>query len=477
MVKSEEAMKSYPTVLLMNPIEEGQDYVVDVDPVISRHTGGKTKIGIFPPLGMTYVAAVLREHNIPATILDPIPEGYSFERALEYARSFDVIIITLAASNAQGAYRFFSSLKDKVRIFMGTHATALADYILKKGYCDIIIRGEPEYTTLETIKNLHNLESVLGVSYRKGGKMVSNEDRPLIENLDDLPFPARDLTDNMKYHIVSFPGKPVAMVLTSRGCPFECTFCATHLFYKRKRNVRSPENVVKEVEKIVHDYGITHIFFIDDTFTIGEKRIVKLCQLLQEKELKIEWICLGRVDTVTEPMLREMKEAGCKEIIYGIESASPTVLAKIKKDITIEQMEMAVTTTKNLKIRVSLFFMFGNPGDTLQSIRETSRLARRLNPNFASFNIATPDPGTPLFESFKERFAEETFETFDRLNTSFSMCEVPADQLRRELIRAYLLYYCRPTYWLHLLKYLISDPLNAPSILRLFYRQAMSVLS
>ena len=307
--------------------------------------------------------------------------------------------------------------------------------------------------------------------------MVSNEDRPLIENLDDLPFPARDLTDNMKYHIVSFPGKPVAMVLTSRGCPFECTFCATHLFYKRKRNVRSPENVVKEVEKIVHDYGIAHIFFIDDTFTIGEKRIVKLCQLLQEKKLKIEWICLGRVDTVTESMLREMKEAGCKEVIYGIESASTTVLTMIKKDITIEQMEMAVTTTKNLKIRVSLFFMFGNPGDTLQSIRETSRLARRLNPNFASFNIATPDPGTPLFESFKERFAEETFETFDRLNTSFSMCEVPADQLRRELIRAYLLYYCRPTYWLHLLKYLISDPLNAPSILRLFYRQAMSVLS
>jgi len=126
--------------------------------------GGKTKIGIFPPLGMTYVAAVLRQHKIPVKILDPVPAGYNFEQALEYARNFDVIIITLAASNAQGAYRFFSSLKDKVRIFMGTHATALADYILEKGYCDIIIRGEPEYTTLETIKNLHNLESVLGVS-------------------------------------------------------------------------------------------------------------------------------------------------------------------------------------------------------------------------------------------------------------------------------------------------------------------------
>ncbi|KPJ58403.1 MAG: hypothetical protein AMJ42_03315, partial [Deltaproteobacteria bacterium DG_8] len=326
-------------VLLMNPIEEGQKYVVDVDPVISRHTGGKTKIGIFPPLGMAYVAAVLRENKIHVQILDPIPEGYSFEKALRYARNFDVIIITLAASNAQGSYRFFSYLKDKVRIFMGTHATALADYILEKGYCDIIIRGEPEYTTLETIENLRNLEGVLGISYRKGEKVFRNEDRPLIKNLDELPFPARDLVDNSKYHIVSFPGKPIAMVLTSRGCPFECTFCATHLFYKRNRNVRSPENVVKEVEEIVSKYRINHIFFIDDTFTIGEKRIIALCQLLQEKKLGIEWICLGRVDAVTELMLGEMKKAGCKEVIYGIESASPIVLANIKKNITLGQME------------------------------------------------------------------------------------------------------------------------------------------
>jgi radical SAM superfamily enzyme YgiQ (UPF0313 family) len=365
--------KTSPNVLLMNPIEEGQNYVVDVDPVISRHTGGKTKIGIFPPLGMTYVAAILRKQNIPVRILDPIPQGYSFRDALAYARNFDVIIITLAASNAQGSYRFFSHLKDKVRIFMGTHATALSDYILEKGYCDIIVRGEPEYTTLETVQKLAHLEGVKGVSYRKDGNVLKNADRPLIENLDDLPFPARDLVNNAHYRIVSFPGKPVAMVLTSRGCPFECTFCATHLFYQRKRNVRSVENVVQEVETIVRDFGINHIFFIDDTFTIGEKRVVALCRLIQERRIAIEWICLGRVDTVTEPMLTEMKRAGCREIIYGIESASPAVLATTKKNITLEQMERAVTVTKNLGIRVSLFFMFGNPGDTLESIRETSR--------------------------------------------------------------------------------------------------------
>jgi radical SAM superfamily enzyme YgiQ (UPF0313 family) len=469
--------KTSPNVLLMNPIEEGQNYVVDVDPVISRHTGGKTKIGMFPPLGMTYVAATLREHNIPVHILDPIPQGYSFKDALAFAQNFDVLIITLAASNAQGSYRFFSHLKDKVRIFMGTHATALSDYILEKGYCDIIVRGEPEYTTLETVQKLAHLECVKGISYRKDGTILKNADRPLIENLDELPFPARDLVNNDCYRIVSFPGKPVAMVLTSRGCPFECIFCATHLFYKRKRNVRSVENVVQEVEHIVRDFGINHIFFIDDTFTIGEKRIVALCNLLQERKITIEWICLGRVDTVTEPMLTAMKRAGCKEIIYGIESASPAVLATTKKNITLEQMEQAVTVTKNLGMRVSLFFMFGNPGDTLESIRETSRLARKLNPNFASFNIATPDPGTPLFETVKDQCDIETFETFDRLNTNFSMCEVPAPQLRRELVKAYLLYYGRPVYWFTLLKYLVRDPRNAPTMLRLFYRQAMSVLT
>jgi len=470
-------MPQYPTVLLMNPIEEGQDYVVDVDPVISRHTGGKTKIGMFPPLGMTSIAALLRENDIPVTILDPIPEGYSFEEALRFAREFDVIIITLAASNAQGSYRFFSHLADKVRIFMGTHATALSQHILEKGYCDIIVRGEPEYTTLETIQNLSNLKGVLGVSYREEGRVVNNADRPLIENLDDLPFPARDLVDNSKYRIVSFPGEPVAMVLTSRGCPFDCTFCATHLFYKRKRNVRSVENVVAEIEDIVRNYGINHIFLIDDTFTIGEKRVISLCQLIQERELAIEWICLGRVDTVTEPMLNAMQKAGCKEIIYGIESASPAVLATTRKNITLEQMHNAVKMTKDLGIRVSLFFMFGNPGDTLESIRTTSRLARKLNPNFASFNIATPDPGTPIFEEMKDQLGIESYETFDRLNTNFSMCEVPAHQLRRELVKAYLLYYGRPSYWFNLLRYLVSDPRNAPTMIRLFYRQALSVLT
>jgi len=317
-----------PKVLLMNPIEEGQNYVVDIDPVISRHTGGKTKQGCFHPLGLTYIAAILREHDIPVKILDPVPQGYTFESALDYAKNFDVIIIPLAASNAQGTYRFFSLLKGKKKIFMGTHATALAEYILRKEYCDIIIRGEPEYTTLEAIQNLNNLEGILGVSYRRGETVVHNTDRPLIQNLDDLPFPARDLVDNSLYHIVNFPNKPTAMVLTSRGCPFECTFCATHLFYKRTRRVRSPENVVKEVEEIVHKFGIDHIFFADDTFTIGEKRIIRLCQLLQERKLNITWACMGRVDTITEPILLAIKNAGCKEIAFGIESASPEVLDK-----------------------------------------------------------------------------------------------------------------------------------------------------
>jgi len=461
----------------MNPIEEGQTYAVDVDPVISRHTGGKTKIGLFPPLGMTYVAAVLRTHGIPVRILDPVPQKYTFHQALKVAQHFDVVIITLAATNAQGSYRFFSYLKDKVRIFMGTHATALSDYILQQGFCDIIIRGEPEYSVLETVQSLPNLDDILGISYRKNGQIVVNPDRPLIEDLDALPFPARDLIDNSLYRIVAFPNKPVALVLTSRGCPFECTFCATNLFYKRHRHVRSPENVVREVEEIVKIFGIDRIFFIDDTFTIGEERIIRLCQLLQEKKLGIKWICLGRVDTVTAPMLRAMKAAGCVEIIYGIESASPVVLEKTKKKITWEQMEFAVKKTTERGIRVSLFFMFGNPGDTLDSIRETARLARVLNPQFASFNIATPDPGTPLFEELKDKLAQETFERFDRLNTNFSMCGISPKQLRKELIRAYLLFYVRPTYWLVLLRYVLKDPLNAPAMFKIFYRQAINVLS
>ncbi len=469
-------MENAPRVLLMNPIEEGQDYVVDVDPVVSRHTGGKTKIGVFYPLGMTYVAAVLREHDIPVEILDPIPDGYTFESALAHAEGFDVIIMALAASNAGGAYRFFSPLKDKTRIFMGTHATALDVRILEEDYCDIIIRGEPELTALEAIRNLNNLADVEGVSFKNGSEVVRNPDRPLNRNLDDLPLPARDLVDNSKYHIVSFPGRPTAMVLTSRGCPFSCTYCATHLFYKHRRNVRSPEAVVNEVEHVVKTYGISNFFFADDTFNIGEKRVVEICDLLQERKLPIQWLCLGRVDTMTEPMIRAMARAGCKEILYGIESASPDVQEQTKKNITREQMTNTVSLTLKAGIRVSAFFMFGNPGDTLESIRETSALARTLNPTFASFNISTPDPGTELYESVKDRVTGNTFEKFDRLNTDISICDIPAEQLRKELVKAYLLFYFRPSFWFSLLRFISSDLLNAPTILKVFYRQAMNVL-
>ena len=465
-----------PRVLIMNPIEEGQNFVVDVDPVVSRHTGGKTKIGIFFPLGMTYVAAILRENNIPVSILDPIPEGYTFESALTYALDFDVIIITLAASNAQGTYRFFSLLPDKIKIFMGTHAAAQHEFILEKGYCDIIIRGEPEYSVLETIQNLDHLEVVKGISFRNENGVVQNPDRPPNKNLDELPLPARDLVDNSKYRLVSFPGQPTAMVLTSRGCPFKCTYCATHLFYKHRRNVRSAESVVQEVEHIVTKYNIHNIFFADDTFNIGESRVVKLCNLLQEKKLLINWLCLCRVDTMTEPMINAMAKAGCREILYGIESASPEVLSQTQKNITPQQMERAVSLTIKAGIRVSAFFMFGNPGDTLESIRATSAFARKLNPTFASFNIATPDPGTSLYESLKNRLKNETFEKFDRLNTDFSLCDVPAAQLRKELVKAYLRFYCRPSFWFSLIRFIASDPLNAPSMIKIFYRQAKNVL-
>ncbi len=465
-----------PRVLLMNPIEEGQDFVVDVDPVVSRHTGGKSKIGTFFPLGMTYVAAILRENNIPVKILDPVLEGYTFESALTYALDFDVIIITLAASNAQGTYRFFSRLPDKIKIFMGTHAAAQHEFILEKGCCDIIIRGEPEFSVLETIQNLDHLELVKGISFKNENGVVKNSDRPLNEKLDELPLPARDLVDNSKYRLVSFPGQPTAMILTSRGCPFKCTYCATHLFYKHRRNVRSPESVVEELEHIVTTYNIRNIFFADDTFNIKESRVVEICNLMRDKNLSINWLCLCRVDTMTEPMIKAMAEAGCKEILYGIESASPEVLLQTQKNITPEQMERSVSLTINAGIRVSAFFMFGNPGDTLESIRSTSALARKLNPTFASFNIATPDPGTELYESLKERLQNETFEKFDRLNTDFSLCDVPATQLRRELVKAYLRFYCRPSFWFSLIKFIANDPLNAPSMIKIFCRQAKNVL-
>ncbi len=429
--------------LLMNPISKKSPYSISVDPVIARHVGGRTKTSAWYPIGLAYVAAMIRTGGFHVEVIDPVPQGYTYESVIKKAKEFDIVFCALAPENEQDTFDLYKELIGIRRIYFGTYATAISQDLLKDNRCDIVIKGEPEITSLEVVKNINGLALIRGISYRDNGRIIDNGNRPLIENLDSIPFPARDLIDNNLYTHMSFIGNPVGLILSSRGCPFNCIFCATHLFYGKIWRARSAENVVLELKEMVSLYNLKHIIFMDDTFPVDSKRVFDICDGIIKAGLKIKWGCLARPDkSMTQAMLLRMKEAGCVEIRYGVESGVQRILDNICKDLTLHEIEDVISRTTKAGIKVLCFFMIGNPGETHETIHDTVRFAKRLKADFATFSIATPYAGTRLFE--------ETGVKGDRLSDiskwNFSVCNMSLEELRKELKHAYLSYYFRPKY-------------------------------
>ncbi len=462
-------------IILLNPIKRGQNFNVNVDAVIARHTGSRSKGGDFSPLGLTYIAALLRENGFDVRVLDPYPERIGFDKTIEICKEYDMVAMPLATLNASGAFELFENLKDKNRVFLGTYASSVADFLLAKGRCDIVAIGEPEESMLELCKSGGNPESIKGLFYYDGKNVVKNRARPLIENLDLLPVPARDLIRNELYSEVIF-GKPTALLLGARGCPFPCTFCATRLMYGKSVRERSVENITKELRDIIENHHLEHIFFIDDTFTITEKRVVELCDAIIASGLKFKWVCNGRVDRVTPVMLRAMKRAGCIEIRYGVESASKEVLKKIKKNISLDQVDYAIKETKKTGIAPSCFFMIGNPGETVEDIRNTVSYAIKLKPYYAVFNISIPMPGSELFDSGTETALKGLDEKYDTVNSSGASGALSGEVLNKELLRSYLRYYLNPNYLGQLFSQLIQSPSDVVPVFRMLLRGAKEIL-
>ena len=473
-------------VLLLTPFpfKGGERYNVNVDATISRHSGAKTKSGVFFPTGLAYISSVLKQDGFDVQLADAIPQDYQTDAVLELARQSDILVMPVASTRYSDTTEFLKSQKAKIRIGISNFASLFADKLLNEDICDIIVHGEVEYTCLEVAKAYRStgepdLSGICGISYLDEGRVRQTPARALTKDLDSIPFPDREGMDHSVYTDVAFLGSPTAYVLTARGCPFKCTFCSTHLTYNYAAYYRSPENVVAEVEEVVGKHGVKNIYFIDDTFTLKPRRIEKICDLLIERELNktIQWACLGRLDIINDTVLQKMKEAGCIEIRFGVESGNDRILEIIKKNLTVAQIERGVSLMKKHGIRYTLFFMLGNPGETQKTVRDTIRFAKKLNPLFASFNIATPLPGSPLYDENKDQFEFSDIETFNTVSSNYTLCELTPEELRRELKFAYYSYYLRPSFCLKLLSELSKRPRETFSTIRFLLAQARAVLS
>jgi len=290
-----------------------------------------------------------------------------------------------------------------------------------------------------------------GLLFKDDGRVTHTGFRPLIENLDKLPFPARHLTPYKKYSSLLAKRNPVTTIFTSRGCPFKCSFCARPHLGKKFR-VQSAQRVVDELEECTK-MGIHEFLFYDDTFTVNKQRVMDICQEIVRRKLKIGWDIRTRVDTIDEEMVKQLKKAGCQGIHYGVEAGTEKVLKVLNKNITLKQAKEAFNFTRKHKVPILAYFMIGNPTETKEDIYETFRVARSLNPDYVHMTILTPFPGTEIYlEGLKKGIIKKDYWKEFARNPSPSF-RAPhwgevftRDELRDLLVKGYKGFYMRLPY-------------------------------
>jgi len=398
------------------------------------------KPSVVPPMGLAYIAAVLKKaHEV--SIVDAPTEGWRNLQQIDETKyqvglsnleivdkvkqwSPDIVVIEIPFSGwIKPAFEVASTVKSINKsiftVLEGQHPSARPKDCLTNPNIDFVVIGEPENTILELANALEmgasNYNGIKGIGFVQDGAPVITSPRPLLEDLDSLPFPARDLLPMKEYFAAVKENplrgeiyKPWAEILTSRGCPYSCVFCTHHIVWGRKWRGRSPENVVDEIEQVVKTYHVKQIDFLDDNMTLDRKRMEDICDLIIKRGLKIEWFTPNgvRADTLNERLLTKMKKSGCKKIRVAPESGVQRVVDQIiKKNLDLKSVERAVVLCKKVGIKVGCFFVIGLIGETKEEINETIKFAYRLRQLGAEsfvFSIATPIQGTELYEQAKK---------------------------------------------------------------------------
>lgn len=417
-------------------------------------------LNVIPPLGLAYLAAVLEKNNFYVKIID-CTTGLScrdlFKEILK--EKPDVVGLTAAtpafASARFIAHRIKELIPSSVLIAGGPHITALPHQTMKSDCFDIGVVSEAEETFLELlrhiqVKGLDGLDAIKGIAYRQNGKVVVTPRREFIKDLDSLPHPARHLLPPLsKYRPTpaSYKRLPLATIMTSRGCPFQCVFCDRAVFGNIYRQ-RTADDILAEVDEVIERYGAQEIRFFDDLFTLDKERTYKICDGLKKK--KTPWTCLTTVTAVTKELLSEMKSAGCWQILFGLESADPRMLSLLKKGNTIEQNIQAVGWAKEVGLSVRADFIVGTPGETMESLKKTLRFAIDMDLDYAHFNKFVPFPGTELYKSLYSKGYNFDFNGGCSILDHSALIYVPPELIKKEyrefLDLALKRFYLRPRY-------------------------------
>jgi len=434
------------------------------DPVAVKEN--KEHLGAIPPLSLAYVAAILESIGVTVRIIDASALHLTMEEVSALLVDFkpDFLGFNATTIDFHCTLRWCRYLKDSLRIPIilgGIHLSVYPQETMTHICIDYGVIGDAEETLpelLDAIVNDKPLANVKGILYRDHERIITTEKRTPVSDLEPFPVPARHLLPNDKYYSFISKQKPFTAMLTSRGCAFNCIFCDSQTVEYR---CYSADRVVDEIEECVKKYRVKEIDIFDALFSVDRKRVFEICDGILKRDLKVKWSFRTRVDLVDKEMLQCLKKAGCIRICYGIESGDEEVLKNINKGTTVDRIKKTIALTKENGIQTLGYFMFGNIGETHESIKKTLGLMLGLEFDFVQISATFPPPNTILYAKYKEEFGydywrEYTLDASKSAALPYVGTSLSEKEIKDYIYKCYLKFYLRPNYILKFIAHLSS---------------------
>jgi radical SAM superfamily enzyme YgiQ (UPF0313 family) len=408
-----------------------------------------------PPLGLAYLASVARTKGHDAKIVDSLVEDLTFDEVRKIIGQYspDVLAITSTTSMIPDAYEVARIAKDLskniITVIGGPHVTFVPEQTLQESPdIDYVVKGEGEIAfsgILDILEKKKGPEEIRGIAYRKGNGIMNNVPESLIGDVDAIPEPSWDLLPMDKYEI---DNTQFGTIMTSRGCPYNCIFCSSSLQFGKQWRGHSVERVIDELKTLRYKYNKKDIEFLDDTFTLNMKRALELTDRIYSEGIDIKWSASARVNLFNDDIAKNMKKAGAHTVYFGIESGSQKILDFIGKGITLDLSKLSVKKANNAELNTLGSFIIGFPNDTVKDIKTTIKFSKSIGVTVAQFTIATPYPGTRLWDYSIENklLLTKNWRKFTTLSPVMKLTNFSSDQILKWLSWAYISFYVRPLY-------------------------------
>ena len=423
-----------------------------------KNVYGHGVIPPYPPLGLLYLGAVLLNGGYSVEIIDidiDFPDVNKFEEFIKKKHPAVVgfTAVTPSFNDAVRLARIIKRIYKPFIIFGGPHTTAIPFEVLKESSIDAVVVGEGEETILEFMNNFKtgSIVPVSGLMIKKGDKILEGRRRDFIKNLDELPFPAWSLLKHQKkYSPPDALTIPVATLLTSRGCPYRCTFCQAPKLWGRNIRRRSVDNVIEEIKFLISKYNFKEIHIVDDDFSHNKKWTMDFLSKVRKENYKVRFLFMNglRIDNVNRMLLEEMKKTGFLNVGFGVESGVQSILNRVKKGLKTEKIKKTFVIAKKLGFKTWAFFILGLPGDNKRTIRETIKFSILLDPDFAKYFFLVPYPGTEVYEEFRSRgmLKSGDFSKYGLYGEPvYELDTLSRKDIKKMLLIAYLRFYLRPS--------------------------------